>query len=188
MKPHIAQTIADLTAERERLQEIIVLLTNYGNATAEPANGTPKEQIETIHIPGGASNPPGADVTVYREITPRRKYTKREPSPLKPAIPIKQIGTETAAEARIESELDAPTTFGGAMKRVLREATNPITIATIWATIKTHWPDLLSGKDDGNIDANLRYWVSKGFADKMGAGQLATYKVIDSEFFKEVEA
>lgn len=38
MKPHIAQTIADLTQEVDRLKGIIEILTSYGNATAEPSS------------------------------------------------------------------------------------------------------------------------------------------------------
>ena len=82
----------------------------------------------------------------------------------------------------------APSTFAGACKRVLREATAPISTATIFAAIKAQWPHLLGDKQEDNIEANLRYWASKQFCDKLGTGALATYRVIDQEFFKEVEA
>ena len=39
-----------------------------------------------------------------------------------------------------------------------------------------------------SIHQNISYWASKGHLEKTGSGALASYRIIDREFFKPKEA
>ncbi len=78
-----------------------------------------------------------------------------------------------------------PITFGGALKRVMREAVHPVTVDEAFNAVQSRWPSLTEDRERKNAQENIFYWQSKGYVEKNGIGALATYKVIDQEFFKE---
>lgn len=193
MKPHIAQTIADLRLEVNRLQGIIDLLTVWGKATSkEPMPGSEiQNSMEAV------VKKVEADVTTYRSITPRRRsrqteidcpitaaYERAEAVTLAENKPT-TLTTEQL-DAKIEADFNAPKTFSGACKRVLRQSMTSLGAHQVLKVIQERWPDLAPDKEAGDIEANIRYWVSKGYCEKIGAGPQATFRVIDQEFFKEV--
>ena len=114
------------------------------------------------------------------EPKPKRKYAPRK------VVAHTSPALATAAPAA-EIPSGSPRSFAGAIKRVVREATVPPTVAMIYATIQTRWPSLAEGKDAGNVMANLSYATSQGKCEKLGMGSLATFRVLDPAYFQETE-
>ncbi len=69
----------------------------------------------------------------------------------------------------------------------MRESSNPLTIGQIYIAVEAKWPALCEGKDTTNIMANLSYAAAQGKCEKLGRGEMATFKILDAEFFKEIE-
>lgn len=170
MKPYIALTIADLKAERAKLDGIIQTLEIYGDATAEemaPDNGE-------VHAKAVKRSLIAHDL-VNR---PKRKYTRRQ-SPT----------NESPAVASVEQKLlERPETAGAAMKLFVRQMKGQsFKLSDLTEFMKREHSELLAARANGEnaIYQNVFYWTSKGHLEKIGTGSLAAYRETSSNYFQE---
>jgi len=190
LPPHIEQTVAGLETEIAVLAEKTAALTN-AKAALLAVYGigviAPYPPVQALW-----ANAPAMD-------KPRRKYTRRAPHPdplpkaerektAPPAAPapVKLVPT---VKPKVPAIIPAgePQTFAGACKRVFREAGKPLTLAEANATVRAKYPQQCEGKGAEALGQNVYYWTSKGYMEKAGSGSLATYKIVNAEFFKEIE-
>ena len=120
----------------------------------------------------------------------KRKYGRKEKT-VKP--PVENLAPPAPLEKpKIEGEklpekLPAPASFSKALNRVMSEAhavSKVLTVAEIFAAIETRWPDLAEGKDGSNVMVNLSYAAGQGKCEKLGRGALATFRILDADYFK----
>jgi hypothetical protein len=165
MKPHVEQTIADLKAEREKLDWIISTLERYGGSDGAPTpSESPSIVLARIHpLPPTATAP-----------KPKRHYKKRSQTPHE-------------AEASVDRMLSRPSTLAAAMKCFIADSKVPFTCAGCEEEMKKKYPELVEKVSPQAVYQNLSYWASKGHLEKVGQGQLAVFKVVDREHFKVTE-
>jgi hypothetical protein len=139
-----------------------------------------------------------AVITLNHAPKPRGPYKPRQPkpglpplditAPKKPGRPPKAVQTPEQAKTSVETLLDSPATFAGACKRVMWEASHAMTVVEIFTAVEAKWPSLCAEKDAGNVAANLSYAAAQGKVEKLGMGHMATWRILDMEFFKETQA
>ena len=174
---NIETTVAEIDFRIGQLQDLRGRLVAYDLAYAPPTDHP--APVEPVPAPA----------PVRRKYKPRR--TGMPPldvtAKAKPGRKPKPVQTPEQAAASVEKILGtgAPTTFAGACKRVLREAPGGLTLAAVIESVSNQWPDLCGEKNLQTVASNLTYWTSKGYAEKVGSGSLATFRVLDKEFFKE---
>jgi hypothetical protein len=149
---------------------------------------------ELISLPVAAKpTQPTATAAPHKVRAAVAKAPKAKRGPYKKRAELATVQTSAAPQPKAEAKtgaiatIDAPATFAGAIKRLVRTAAKPLTIQEIINTIQERWPDLADGKDGNNVMVNLSYWASQGKCEKIGRGALATFKVLDTDYFQEIE-
>jgi hypothetical protein len=179
MNDAIQKTIA---AVREKRDQCDGLLQHLEKFMAEEAAPSPQ------------SSPPMGERKPEPE-KPKRKYTRRAGgmAPLdltarkKPGRKPKVVETAAQAAAVVDTVLHGPQSFAGACKRVLREAKNPMSVNDVFDAVQTRWPSICGDRDASHAAANVTYWTSKGYMEKIGMGAQATFRILKPEFFQETE-
>ena len=179
MKPHITQTVADLKAEREKLDWMISTLERYGG---NDGASTPTESPAIVFNQKSAPEPE----------KPKRTYKRRKliPEIVQPAEKPKRgrkHQTPVEAECNVAAILSDPTTFAGAMKQYVLD-NKRFTSEQCWSVLSGKFPELTTDKSVNNVYANFSYWASKDHLRKIeGDGQTAVFEVIDRPWFKPTE-
>ena len=166
----VKTTLAILEAKRAALEIAINGLKEY---LGETSNGHP-EIIKTKRF---------INVPAFQVEKVHRRYNTK----VKRAADAAQSQAAVVVQDQTPNEIKPmpPASFGSALKRVMRESVHPVTVDEVFNAVQTRWPSLCVDRDRKNAQENIFYWLSKSYVDKIGISPLATYKVIDQEFFKE---
>lgn len=208
MTPHIQAAvdeldtrIADLTQLRNQLVQL------FPAPTAPPVDDTRKpgcvQRFKKRRGGGRKSKTPKCK----RPARGPYKKRKRADEPLSAPAPVRTVGArathpetvkETEASATPVGNLGPATTasgaristLGGAMKVEIARFTKPFTLEDLKTRVAANHggEDFYRNASENALYQNLFYWASKGFLVKLGTGPLATYRVVEKQFFTQVEA
>jgi len=177
----IIEAIIELETQRDAIIEALKLLNQAKDLLPDAA-------MEKLTA---AVNPPSK--TGFQPLDVRAKTHAAETlglQPKKPGRKPKPVQTPEEAKAAVKTILQGdgqPTTLAGAAKRVLREATKPLTILQVCEETSNRWPSLVAGRELDSINVSIGYWSAKGHLEKLGQGSLAMFRVLEPDFFKETE-
>jgi len=210
----IPATISELTIRRDKLaaqvDTINALIRDLSAFNGDPAPPTiaPPTKATLTTVPRRkytrrAMTPATVEAIATGKslIEPKQRgpYKPRQPglqplditAPKKPGRKPKLVQTPEQAAETVKVILNGdgtPGTFAGACKRVMREASHALTVVEIFTAVESRWPALCAEKDAGNVAANLSYQAAQGKCEKIGMGNMATWRILDAEFYKETES
>lgn len=176
---HIDLTVADLEAERTRLDEMIAVLKKFSAArfTTEELTPAPRKYIVRAK--------PDAVRARKLEIAPSVETQEQNGQQAEPALRVDEEGNATRFPGI--PDYTKATTVSGALKQImLANIEKPMTSRELEVAVKTQYPELAGKTKLENIAANLYYWESKLNVVKVGSGALATWKVNKIDFFKQL--
>ncbi|MEI6076729.1 MAG: hypothetical protein WCS94_14195 [Verrucomicrobiota bacterium] len=168
---HVQQTIQHINSRISTLTTMRDALASFEQELISLAETAPK--------PAKPAKPAKA-----ARRTPRPAVVRASKAPAKRATVAAAPAATASSAAPANGE---PVTFAGAIKRMVRESAKPMTISEIYSAIQSRWPALAEDKDGNNVMVNLTYWASQGKCEKLGRGALATFKVLEPEYFQETQ-
>ena len=122
-------------------------------------------------------------IIVLRELC--EKSSSSPPSPqAKRTYKKRAVGAPQTPQAQVSKIVSGVLTLAGAMKIEILKFSKPFLTDELRQAVKTRHPDFSAAADTTGFYGNLSYWASKEKLEKVGAGSLASYRIIDRDFFQ----